>query len=42
MPAGGKNMTAGDMAKGGWSGAYSKNIPDTHYPNGVASAVASK
>jgi hypothetical protein len=40
--AGGKATTAGDMAKGGWSGAYSKNIPDTNYPNGIVAAVASK
>jgi hypothetical protein len=37
-----KATLAGDMAKGGWSGAYSKQIPNNIYPNGIASAVACK
>lgn len=39
---GGKATHAGDMAKGGWAGAYTKNIPDNHYPGGTAMAIACK
>lgn len=41
-PTDGTTVRAGDMAKGGWSGAYAKNIPwnNRKYPNGMVSAIA--
>lgn len=41
-PAAAKATESGDMAKGGWAGAYSKNIPNDIYPNGIVSAVSSE
>jgi hypothetical protein len=38
--AGGKSTLSGDMAKGGWAGAYSRNIPDNRFPNGVVASVS--
>jgi hypothetical protein len=40
VPKGVNNSRAGDMAKGGWAGAYSKFTPNENIKQGIVSAVA--
>lgn len=40
--AGKTTVEAGDKAKGGWSGAYTKNSPDSPTATGTTAAIASE